>query len=88
MTCTHSILFQLMLQDIHQVDSTLRLQVNLELSNLNSMVDNSGKVRIWDTVNEEHVLKCEHKPMIGMILDLAWTSDNQRMMVGGSGSGK
>lgn len=40
--------------------------------------DKSGKVRIWDTVNKEHILKNEFQPISGPIKDLAWSSDNQR----------
>ncbi|OON13613.1 WD domain, G-beta repeat protein [Opisthorchis viverrini] len=47
--------------------------------------DKFGKVRIWDTVNAEHVLKNEFQPFSGPICDLAWTSDNQRIIVGGTG---
>ncbi|OQR67127.1 actin-interacting protein 1-like [Tropilaelaps mercedesae] len=47
--------------------------------------DVSGKIRIWDTVNEEHVLKNEFQPFIGNIKDLAWSPDNQRIVVVGEG---
>ncbi|KAA0184729.1 WD repeat-containing protein 1 [Fasciolopsis buskii] len=50
--------------------------------------DKFGKVRIWDTVNEEHILKNEFQPFSGPICDLAWTSDNQRIIVGGTGQAK
>nr|CAH8847819.1 unnamed protein product [Trichobilharzia regenti] len=50
--------------------------------------DNNGKVRIWDTVNQEHVLKHEYQPFSGQINDLAWTSDNARILVGGKGASK
>ena len=40
--------------------------------------DKSGKVRIWDTVNKEHILKNEFQPISGPIKDLAWSADNQR----------
>ena len=40
--------------------------------------DKSGKVRIWDTVNKEHILKNEFQPISGPIKDLAWSNDNQR----------
>ncbi|VDP41903.1 unnamed protein product, partial [Schistosoma margrebowiei] len=50
--------------------------------------DNNGKVRIWDTINEEHLLKYEYQPFSGPINDLAWTSDNARMLVGGNGASK
>ena len=42
--------------------------------------DKSGKVRIWDTVNKEHILKNEFQPISGPIKDLAWSSDNQRLV--------
>lgn len=32
--------------------------------------DNLGKVRIWDTVNKEHILKNEFQPISGPIKDL------------------
>lgn len=40
--------------------------------------DQSGKVRIWDTVNKEHILKNEFQPIGGPIKDIAWSPDNQR----------
>ena len=40
--------------------------------------DKSGKIRIWDTVNKEHLCKNEFQPISGPIKDLAWSSDNQR----------
>ena len=50
--------------------------------------DHSGKVRIWDTVNKEHLLKNEFQPISGTIKDLQWSSDNQRIIVGGEGREK
>jgi len=50
--------------------------------------DNSGKVRIWDTVNKEHILKNEFQPISGPIKDLAWSADNQRIVVVGEGREK
>ena len=50
--------------------------------------DQNGKVRIWDTVNKEHILKNEFQPLSGAIKDLQWSSDNQRMVVGGEGREK
>merc|ERR1712240_735055 len=50
--------------------------------------DKSGKVRIWDTVNKEHILKNEFQPISGPIKDLAWSSDNQRIVVVGEGREK
>ena len=48
-------------------------------------LDQSGKVRIWDTVNKEHICKIELQPFAGPIKDLAWSPDNQRMIVVGEG---
>lgn len=50
--------------------------------------DHAGKVRIWDTVNKEHLLKNEFQPISGTIKDLQWSSDNQRIIVGGEGREK
>ncbi|XP_006569606.1 actin-interacting protein 1 isoform X2 [Apis mellifera] len=47
--------------------------------------DQSGKIRIWDTVNKEHILKNEFHPIGGPIKDIAWSFDNQRMVVVGEG---
>lgn len=48
-------------------------------------LDQSGKVRIWDTVNKEHLLKNEFQPISGPIKDITWSMDNQRMVVVGEG---
>lgn len=50
--------------------------------------DQTGKIRIWDTVNKEHLLKNEFQPISGCIKDLQWSSDNQRIVVGGEGREK
>lgn len=50
--------------------------------------DQSGKVRIWDTVNKEHILKNEFQPLSGAIKDLQWSADSQRILVGGEGREK
>ncbi|CAG5024826.1 unnamed protein product [Parnassius apollo] len=50
--------------------------------------DASGKVRIWDTVNKEHILKNEFQPIGGPIKDIAWSADSQRMVVVGEGREK
>ena len=39
--------------------------------------DQSGKIRIWDTVNIEHILKNEYQPISGPIYDIAWSADSQ-----------
>lgn len=47
--------------------------------------DVSGKIRIWDTVNKEHLLKNEFQPIAGPIKDIAWSADSQRIVVVGEG---
>ncbi|KAK3908482.1 Actin-interacting protein 1 [Frankliniella fusca] len=47
--------------------------------------DQSGKIRIWDTVNKEHLLKNEFQPIAGPIKDISWSPDSQRMVVVGEG---
>ncbi|KAL5290089.1 WDR1 family protein [Megaselia abdita] len=47
--------------------------------------DQSGKIRIWDTVNKEHILKNEFQPIGGSIKDISWSADNQRIVVVGEG---
>lgn len=47
--------------------------------------DQSGKVRIWDTTQKEHILKNEYQPFVGPIKDLAWSADNQRIVAVGEG---
>ncbi|XP_034543237.1 WD repeat-containing protein 1 [Notolabrus celidotus] len=50
--------------------------------------DVSGKLRIWDTTQKEHLLKNEFTPFSGPIKDIAWTSDNQRIALVGEGREK
>ncbi len=50
--------------------------------------DLTGKIRIWDTTNKEHILKNEYQPLSGCIKDLQWSSDSQRIVVGGEGREK
>ncbi|KAI8353371.1 WD40-repeat-containing domain protein [Blakeslea trispora] len=47
--------------------------------------DAHGNVRIWDTVNEEHILKNECRPISGKISDIAWDSDSKRIIAVGEG---
>ncbi|KAI8325308.1 putative actin cortical patch component protein [Martensiomyces pterosporus] len=47
--------------------------------------DVSGNVRIWDSVNDEHILKSEFRPISGRINDIAWDPDSQRVMAVGDG---
>jgi len=50
--------------------------------------DQSGKVRIWDTTQKEHILKNEFQPFAGLIKDLSWSNDNQRIVAVGEGREK
>uniref|UniRef100_A0A4W3HTS5 WD repeat domain 1 n=1 Tax=Callorhinchus milii TaxID=7868 RepID=A0A4W3HTS5_CALMI len=47
--------------------------------------DVSGKVRIWDTTQKEHILKYEYRPFAGKIKDICWTEDSKRIAVVGEG---
>lgn len=47
--------------------------------------DANGKVRIWDTTQEEHILKYEYHPISGAILDIAWDGESKRIAVCGEG---
>ncbi|CAG02004.1 unnamed protein product [Tetraodon nigroviridis] len=50
--------------------------------------DASGKIRIWDTTQKEHLLKYEYQPISGTVKDIAWTEDSKRMAVAGDGREK
>uniref|UniRef100_T2MIR7 WD repeat-containing protein 1 n=1 Tax=Hydra vulgaris TaxID=6087 RepID=T2MIR7_HYDVU len=50
--------------------------------------DVTGKVRIWDTVNKDHILKYEYPALGGPIKDIAWTEDSKRIGVCGEGREK
>lgn len=50
--------------------------------------DVSGKIRIWDTTQKEHILKYEYQPFGGKIKDIAWTEDSKRLAVVGEGREK
>ncbi|XP_034388529.1 WD repeat-containing protein 1 [Cyclopterus lumpus] len=50
--------------------------------------DASGKIRIWDTTQKEHILKYEYTPISGKVKDIAWTEDSKRMAVVGDGREK
>lgn len=50
--------------------------------------DSTGKVRIWDTTNKEHILKSEFTPISGAIRDLAWSPDSQKIVAVGEGREK
>ncbi|XP_061641252.1 WD repeat-containing protein 1 [Phyllopteryx taeniolatus] len=50
--------------------------------------DTTGKLRIWDTTQKEHLLKYEYTPLSGKVKDIAWTADNKRIAVVGEGREK
>jgi WD40 repeat protein len=50
--------------------------------------DTAGKVRIWDTVNPEHILKAEYDVLGDSLYDLDWSPDSQRIVVCGKGREK
>ncbi|XP_069600953.1 WD repeat-containing protein 1 [Ranitomeya imitator] len=47
--------------------------------------DITGKLRIWDTTQKEHMLKYEYQPFVGKIKDISWTEDSKRIAVVGEG---
>ncbi|XP_031563060.1 WD repeat-containing protein 1-like [Actinia tenebrosa] len=50
--------------------------------------DISGKLRIWDTTQKEHILKYEYQPLGRAIKDLAWSPDSKRIVTVGDGNEK
>lgn len=50
--------------------------------------DVTGTVRIWDTVNKEHILKSEVRPFAGKIKDMCWGPESKRIMACGEGNEK
>jgi WD40 repeat protein len=42
-------------------------------------------VRIWDTINAEHILKNECRPISGTIKDIGWDCDSKRIIAVGEG---
>ncbi|CAL9704215.1 unnamed protein product [Knipowitschia caucasica] len=50
--------------------------------------DSTGKVRIWDTTQKEHILKFEYQPLSGKVMDISWTEDSKRLAVVGDGREK
>lgn len=51
-------------------------------------IDNQGKIRIWDTVNKDHVLKAEYHMLSGAATDMCWSDDSKRIVVVGAGKDK
>ncbi|XP_049851579.1 66 kDa stress protein-like [Schistocerca gregaria] len=50
--------------------------------------DSNGMVRIWDTTQAEHILKCEFQLLAGPATDMCWTDDSKRLSVVGQGREK
>lgn len=48
--------------------------------------DVSGKIRIWDTTQKEHILKYEYQPFCGMVRDISWSPDSKRLVIVGQGN--
>jgi len=46
--------------------------------------DIQGKLKVWDTVNQEHVVTL-NKDTIGQYMDMQWSEDSKRIIGGGSG---
>ena len=53
-----------------------------------SLSDIGGKIKIWDALGSEHILKYEYTVLGGAIKDIAWTEDSKRIVVGGEGREK
>ncbi|KAJ2487575.1 WD40 repeat-like protein [Coemansia sp. RSA 2320] len=47
--------------------------------------DVAGNVRIWDAINDEHILKSEVRAISGRVNDISWDMDSQRVMAVGEG---
>ncbi|KAF7722001.1 hypothetical protein EC973_003784 [Apophysomyces ossiformis] len=50
--------------------------------------DIHGNVRIWDTINEEHILKSESRPITANVKDIAWDSESKRLIAVGDGKNR
>ena len=50
--------------------------------------DVRGKVRIWDTVNPEHLCKNEYPVIGGEIKDIDWSPDSTKLVIVGDGREK
>lgn len=47
--------------------------------------DVSGKIRVWDCVGEDQILKGEFPIISGPISDLAWDGESKRIIAVGEG---
>jgi len=50
--------------------------------------DATGKIRIWETTQKEHILKYEDQPISGKSNDIVWSPDSKRIAVCGEGREK
>lgn len=48
--------------------------------------DITGKIRIWDTTQKEHILKNEFRPFSGIVRDIVWSPDSKRLVIVGAGN--
>lgn len=62
--------------------------MTLYLTPIPRFADASGKIRIWDTTQKEHILKYEYQPISGKIKDIVWSPDSKRIAVCGEGREK
>eukprot|EP00761_Pharyngomonas_kirbyi_P012572 gb/GECH01012599.1/.p1 GENE.gb/GECH01012599.1/~~gb/GECH01012599.1/.p1 ORF type:complete len:607 (+),score=133.53 gb/GECH01012599.1/:1-1821(+) len=47
--------------------------------------DETGRIRIWATDNEDKTLKLEIRPLSGAVRDIAWSDDSKRVVAVGEG---
>ncbi|ORY37693.1 WD40 repeat-like protein [Rhizoclosmatium globosum] len=47
--------------------------------------DERGNVRVWDTINAEHILKNEARALAGRVNDIAWCFESKRIVAVGEG---
>ncbi len=71
----------ILLPEVSRNYSTLNYLIHFVLI----YIDQSGKIRIWDTTQKTHLLKAEYQPINGAIRDIAWSTDAQRIAVVGEG---
>lgn len=72
----------------HLLDFILHQEVIIFEKLFLIVIDVQGNVRIWDTVNETHILKIAARPISGRINDLAWDSESKRLIAVGDGKEK
>lgn len=72
--------------DIYTEHSTLTTVAKYSPSGFYiASADQHGKIRFWDTTQKEHILKNEFQPFVGVVKDLAWSADSQRIVAVGEG---